>query len=344
MTDQLRVAQVVCTDAFAGVERYVTTLASGLAELGCHVTVVGGQGTRMLDALEPAGVRWLSGPTRAKAWARLVQLGRVDVVHAHMTAAELAAVAAKPVLRAPVVATRHFAQTRGSSPAARLLGRALTRCLAEQLVISEFVAQAVEGTAVVVPPGTPEPAIVPDPGERERVVLVAQRLEAEKRTDQALRIWQRSGLGAEGWRLAIVGDGANRPALERQAQVLDITSSCTFFGSRADVDVFQKRAAIFLAPRADEPFGLSVVEAMAHGLPVVAAAGGGHLETVGSVPGAALYPPEDLASGAQLLRDLAEDADRRKTYAGRLQEAHNRLFSAGRQAAAVLAVYRRVCR
>ena len=46
-----------------------------------------------------------------------------------------------------------------------------------------------------------------------------------------------------------------------------------------------RAAGVLLAPRTDEAFGLSVVEAMARGLPVVAAGSGAHLETVGSVPG-----------------------------------------------------------
>ena len=45
-----------------------------------------------------------------------------------------------------------------------------------------------------------------------------------------------------------------------------------------------RAAGVLLAPRTDEAFGLSVVEAMARGLPVVAAGSGAHLETVGSAP------------------------------------------------------------
>lgn len=344
MNGQLRVVQVVCTDAFAGVERYVVTLARGLADRDCWVTVIGGQQSRMADALEGADVRWLPGSTPARAWARLLRLGHVDVVHAHMTAAELAGVMSRPVVRAPVVATRHFAQTRGSSPASRLIGRFLTRSLAGQLAISQFVAGTTEGASVVVPPGTPRPDHVVGVGEREPVVLVAQRLETEKHTDLALDIWRRSGLAAEGWRLEVVGGGAERAALERQAQALGIGSSCTFFGPRADMELFQERAAVVLAPRPDEPFGLSVVEAMAHGVPVVAAAGGGHLETAGAVPGAALYPPDDLSLAARLLADLAHDPCRRRAYAAQLQDAHRRLFLPERQVADTLAVYRRFCR
>ena len=44
-----------------------------------------------------------------------------------------------------------------------------------------------------------------DPGTRERVVLVAQRLEPEKRSDVALRAFAASGLAEPGWRLDVAG-------------------------------------------------------------------------------------------------------------------------------------------
>ena len=80
-----------------------------------------------------------------------------------------------------------------------------------------------------------------------------------------------------------------------------------FLGHRSDVHDLMRSAAIFVATRPDEAFGLSVVEAMARGLPVVAAGSGAHLETVGSVPGAALFGPGDSDEAARLLEDLAAD-------------------------------------
>src|SRR6201999_467277 len=77
---------------------------------------------------------------------------------------------------------------------------------------------------------------------------------------------------------------------------------------------------------ADEASGLSVVEAVAAGLPVVAAAGGGHLETVGPVPGAALYDPLDTRQAGRLLADLATDPDRRATYGDALRAGQREHF------------------
>jgi glycosyltransferase involved in cell wall biosynthesis len=337
-----RVVQVVCTDAFAGVERYVTTLARGLVERDCDVTVLGGDPDRMRGELG-VGPIWYPARTMPAALARLVRQRRVDVVHAHMTEAELAAVLAWPAVRAPIVCTRHFAQRRGSSPLARLTGAALTRALAAQLAISDYVARETEGPSMVVRPGV---AIAggPTANERERIVLVAQRLEPEKRTDLALEAWARSDLAAAGWRLRLAGDGAERASLERQARQLGILETADFLGVRPDVPRLLSQAGIFLAPRPDEPFGLSVVEAMASGLPVVAAAGGGHDETVGLAEDAALFPPDEPAVAGRLLAELAADPVRRQSYGARLQVIQRREFTVDRQVEQTLASYRAVLR
>ena len=60
-----------------------------------------------------------------------------------------------------------------------------------------------------------------------------------------------------------------------------------------------------LAPPPLEPFGLSVVEAMSHGLAVVAAAGGAHVETVGTA--GILFPAGDVEAAARALSRLADD-------------------------------------
>ena len=336
----MRVAQCIRSDAFAGAERYVTNLAAGLAAEGCEVVVIGGHPDRMTATLDPAGVEWRPASTTAEVLRRLVAARPFDLVHAHMTAAEVAAVLATPALRAPVVATRHFALHRGSNGASRLVGRFVTTRLSAQLAVSRYVAERTEGPCTVVAPGTLTRVRHPGSPPRQPVVLLAQRLEPEKRTDLGLQAWQRSGLGEAGWSLWIAGRGRERAALEVLAAELGIGGSCTFLGERSDIDQLLSQASIFLAPRPDEPYGLSVVEAMAAGLPVVAAAGGGHLETVGRAEGAALYQPADTAEAGRLLAALAGDAVRRAAYGATLQGLHARCFTIGGQVAATLEIYR----
>jgi glycosyltransferase involved in cell wall biosynthesis len=179
-------------------------------------------------------------------------------------------------------------------------------------------------------------------GFAERVVLMVQRLEREKNTDIGLRIFAHSGLAQQGWRLDIAGDGSQRDRLNSMANGLGVGAACRFLGRRSDVPYLLARSALLLAPCPVDGFGLSVVEAMAAGLPVVAAAGGGHLETVGAVADPALFPPEDLAAAAGMLGALAADPPRRGAYGTRLQEAQRRDFTVDRQIDATLDVYKSV--
>jgi glycosyltransferase involved in cell wall biosynthesis len=333
----LDVVHVVCTDAFAGVERYVTTLARTQDARGLRVHVLGGSADRMPAELAGSGVRWAAAPTPVRAAAALRRLD-TRLVHAHMTAAELAAVA---VARAPVVTTRHFADARGSSAVGRAVGRFVSPRLAAQIAISAFVAGRVEGPSTVVHPGVPTvPRTEPDPeAARRPVVLMAQRLEAEKRTDVALRMWAASGLADAGWELHIAGTGALRAELEALATRLGVAHATRFLGARSDMDALLSTASIFFAPRGDEPYGLSVVEAMAHGTPVVAGRGGGHNETVGAADGAVLVPPDDIAAAGAALAALARDPGRRAAYGEELRAVQAHRLGLDTHADGVAAVY-----
>ena len=338
----LRVVHVVCTEGFAGVERYVTTVAAGLAARGCEVTVLGGDPTQMRRWLEPAGVTWIAAPTIRAAATHLWRIGQVDVVHAHMYDAELAAVLGRPRSRARIVATRHFAARRGSSRGARAFGKALSPCLAAQLSISEFVASSVEGCSVVVPPGVPVVAHLALSRERAKEVLMLQRLEPEKQVEVGIEAFSTSGLAGLGWHLVVAGAGSDEQRLRGLAEALGVADSCQFLGHQVDVDRLYERAAIFLATRPGEPFGISVVEAMAHGLPIVAVAGGGHAETVGRCPGARMFPPGDAATAGRFLAELAASEALRDRYGAELHDAQRTRFTADAQVEATLEVYRSV--
>jgi glycosyltransferase involved in cell wall biosynthesis len=197
----------------------------------------------------------------------------------------------------------------------------------------------VEGVSTVVHAGVRDQAAV-DAGARKPVVLVAQRLESEKRTALALDAFRASRLAERGWKLVIAGGGSLREQLERQAHRLRIARSTRFLGHVSDVARLMATAGVLLAPRPDEAYGLSVVEAMAAGLPVVAAAGGGHLETVGTVPRAALFPPGDVPAAGAMLAELAADDNTRASYGEDLRNVQRTRFTLGAQERATDAVYR----
>jgi glycosyltransferase involved in cell wall biosynthesis len=254
-----------------------------------------------------------------------------------MTAAEAAAIISRPWHGAAVVATRHFAAHRGSSLGGRVAARVIAASLDAEIAISEFVASRVERVSVVIPNGVPSAPAGP---HGDRLVLVAQRLEAEKSTEVALRSWERSKLRSHGWRLLIAGRGTEEGRLRALAMELQVEDSVEFLGFVADVDALFERTGAFLATAPAEPFGLSVVEAMARATPVIATAGGAHSETVGAVSTEWLFEPGDVNRCAELLDRLRDDATGSARYGCALRERQREHFSLEMHARALLDLYR----
>jgi GT2 family glycosyltransferase/glycosyltransferase involved in cell wall biosynthesis len=338
-TAPLHIVHVVCTDNFAGVERYVATLAVEQAARGHDVHVIGGHHRFVPAALEGTAVSWEPCTSTGSALSALMRRRGLDLVHCHMTEAEAAGTAVSLVLRVPVVTTRHFAQSRGATTGGHLVAPFIARRMAAQIAISRFVADHVEGTCVVVPNGVAEAPLGP---RAEPVVLVAQRLEAEKDTATALRAWAASGLAARGWRMEIAGTGDEEDTLRALAERLDITSTCRFLGFRDDVDECMARSRILLATSPGEPFGLSVVEAMARGVAVVATGTGAFAETVGSCADARLFSPGDAGGAATHLVALADDPKAADEYSSALRRLQQARFTVSETAKRTEAVYRAV--
>ena len=79
----------------------------------------------------------------------------------------------------------------------------------------------------------------------------------------------------------VAGDGPERDALEQQAKALSLDDRAVrFLGARTDVDDLLCAADFFVLPSDTEGLPLSVLEAMSHGLPIVASRVGGIPELI----------------------------------------------------------------
>jgi glycosyltransferase involved in cell wall biosynthesis len=328
----VKVAHVVCTDSFAGVERYISLVAPRLASRGCEVTAIGGDQSFMTKISDQ--VQWRPASSTWAAATQLAHLGRQDVVHAHMTAADIAVVLTKPLHRARLVSTLHFASTRGSSKLRsplQLLGKAMD----EQIAISDFVAAASPSTRVL-----HNGVEIADPGPttRDRTVLIMQRLESEKETELALSAWATSQLRHSGWQLVIAGRGSKLGDLKRQSAALGIGDSVQWVGFVDDPGELLSHAGLLLATAPAEPFGLTVVEAMARATPVVVADGGAHRETIGD--DGWLFPVGDVAACARLLDEvLTKDT---ASYGAKLRSRQQSLFNIETHVDELLRIYREI--
>lgn len=113
---------------------------------------------------------------------------------------------------------------------------------------------------------TPPPA---GPEQRLPVVLAVGRLAAVKRFDLLIAAWAGLCRSHPHWRLRILGDGPERARLQALIDGFGIGAQAELAGISDAPGRDYDRAAMLCHPAAHEGFGLSVAEALAHGLPVI---------------------------------------------------------------------------
>lgn len=161
---------------------------------------------------------------------------------------------------------------------------------------------------VTVPNGVPVRPVRP-PLEGAPVVGFAGRLIWKKGVDVLLRAFAIASRTHPDARLAILGDGPERNALEQQARSLGLADCVDFLGhlERDDMEHQLERAWVQVVPsRWEEPFGLTAAEGMMRGTAVVATAAGGLAEQVlDGVTGRLFAAGDDGELGAVLGHLLA---------------------------------------
>jgi glycosyltransferase involved in cell wall biosynthesis len=113
-------------------------------------------------------------------------------------------------------------------------------------------------------------------------------------------------------KLLIVGDGPLRRNLEVMTQRLAIHESVKFVGFQKDIHLFLRKMDIFVLPSRTEALGIAILEAMAFGLPVVAARVGGIPEIVDNQETGLLYDPGNVGQLCSALAQLIEAPEKRK--------------------------------
>jgi glycosyltransferase involved in cell wall biosynthesis len=130
-------------------------------------------------------------------------------------------------------------------------------------------------------------------------------------------------------------------SLRLLAAELDIEEQVSFLGERDDVPRVLRAADLALLPSWEEPFGRSIVEAMAMGVPVVATAVGGPAEILDSGEAGILLAPRDPGAWARVIAELIEQPDRRAAM-GEAARREARRFALTTHVDAVLDTYREV--
>jgi glycosyltransferase involved in cell wall biosynthesis len=352
-----------------GVPAHVLELARGLGEHGWSPLVAGPAQGAAYEEFERAGVRAIRLPmgreldplAYASSLRRLVGLmrgGRFDLVHAHSSKAGVLARLAADATRTPAVYTPHcfaFARpgprfaTAGVVAIERALA-ALTRavlCVAQderRLALHHRVAPAERlhvvhnGCAACDGAATPDPELAAFAGSGPLAACVTV-LRPQKAVDTFVRAAPEVLRAVPEARLAVVGNGEMRPSLEREARELGLDGRFGFFAFRPPAVRQLRQLDVFVLPSAWEAFPISLIEAMACGVPQLATAVGGTPEAVRDGETGLLCPPRDPAALARALVALLSDPQRRERMAKASRERHAEAFTVERMVASTAAVY-----
>jgi glycosyltransferase involved in cell wall biosynthesis len=138
--------------------------------------------------------------------------------------------------------------------------------------------------------------------------------------------------------LVVIGDGPERAALERTASVCGVAERVIFLGHREDARELLPACDIYVNSSIFEGVSLTILEAMAAGLPVVATAVGGTPEIVGPETGV-LVPARDPDSLARAMLSLMRNPPARETMGRAGRQAVESRFTLDRMVDDYVRVY-----
>ena len=144
------------------------------------------------------------------------------------------------------------------------------------------------------------------------------------------------------FRLVVIGDGPERENLVRYSQQLGLSDTIIFTGARRDIADLLSSLDIFVLSSVSEGISMTLLEAMACELPVVATRVGGNPEVVVDGATGFLVPSQDPPALAERLLALMHDTGLRRSMgaAGRARILTN--FSLQKSVKAYLECYRQV--
>jgi len=295
------------------------TFVPELTEMGVTIEYVPGAG--LVDV------------RRVSAVAQLVDQFQPDLVHTHLSYANIVGTLGSTHAHRPVVASLHNVDTnqqRWATPKRLLEGTVLSRWATRVVVVSESAGPAtvrrfrVPVDRTVILPNAVDRASVDLPvdydrarrrtdlgvSSNERLLCTVGRLERSKghqfllQALAELRSHEREPL----IRLVLVGAGPEEYALRRLAEGLNLADRVVLLGARRDVAEIVAASDLFILPSLNEGLSQSLLEAMTLGTPVVATDVGGTSDVVESGRTGWRVPPAQPAALADAIQQALGNA------------------------------------
>ena len=212
--------------------------------------------------------------------------------------------------------------------------RALTYPLAAGLVIQvpsirSFFPGYLQKRIWVIPNPVIRPGVAAPVREPWPRILDVGRLNPQKGFDLLLEAFARVRPEFPEWRLDILGEGDERPALEAQVAQLGLEASCRLLGRRRDVLAQMRGAEVFVLSSRFEGFPNVLAEAMAAGMAVISFdCPTGPAQIIRQGVDGLLVPAADVAALAEAMVKLMGDPALRTSLATRAPEVLERFDEA----------------
>ncbi len=339
---RLRILHTEASLGWGGQEIRILTEARGVAARGHDVLLAAPAESRICREAPAFGVDAIAVPIGRKSVRGLLAMRGLlldrafDVVNTHSsTDSWLAAVASRLVGRAPpLVRTRHISAPVPRNATTRWLYRTATDRIVttgERLRLQVIEETGVDAARVVsIPTGIDLARYQPGPAREARESLGLPVQGPLVGIVATLRSWKGhryllealAALPDRTVRLAIVGDGPQREALEAAARSLGLGERVIFAGNRPDVAPWLRAFDVFCLPSyANEGVPQALMQAMACGLPVVSTPVGSIAEIVQDGFTGRLVAPQDAPALRVAIAELLADEPTRLALGARARQA-----------------------
>jgi glycosyltransferase involved in cell wall biosynthesis len=345
----LKILKVATGLAYGGAETQLKNLALRLKQRGWSLSVVSMLPPRAyVEELEAAGIcvynlrmrRKVPDPRAVLRLAAIMRRERPLLIHSHMIYANLLARMTRLFVKVPVLICTAHSITEGGRP--RELAYRLTDSLADITTqVSEAGKQryiqvgAVPPHKVVcIPNGIDTSRFQPNPTVRQAVReqlgcapdafvwLTVGRLEPVKNHLELLCAFREVAAVHPHARLLIAGQGSLQAATEQRIAELGLAERVHLLGVRRDIPELLNAADAFVLPSLWEGMPLTLLEAGAVGLPIVATDVGGNSEIVLESKTGYLVPVRDTAALAEAMLRVMRLSDADRFTMGQAGRAH----------------------
>ncbi len=345
----MHVAQIIDSLNWGGAQKMQLTLARAAQGRDIKLTVIplrSAANSSLPAELSRLGVRvvpfpasGLINPIHLWQLARFLRRERFDVVHTHLTYANIIGILAAHMAGIPVIASLRTAgyDTNYHNPVRHWLETLILRYGANRVMavghtVAEIHQERLRGRAIDVIPNSVN--IIPPlpPAERTSLrnkltgraphplLISVGRLSLPKGYPDLLNAFSAVRQQYPEAALIIAGGGALRGELEAQMTTLKLEGFAFLLGARDDVPDLLAASDLYISSSHWEGLPVSVLEAMAAGLPVIATSVGDVPRVVVDGTGIVLPPREPAALSAAIC-DLLADPEKMRAL-GRAAQTH----------------------